>query len=310
MTRVCEDVLPLEFVKKQKSRAREAGFYFHPTLKEQIDTYLKNVDKDWDFVIIISGEGEVRVGKSFLASQIGKYWTKRIKELYGKDVPFNLKDNFVFNGNNLIKKGNYLGTKYPMSCLVFDEAGADLEGIKAMRRTTQNVKDYLRECGQYNMLTIIVIPEFFDLPKGIAISRSDCMVNVYWLGDENGYMKRGYFKFYSRPNKKHLYLKGKRNLDYNAWSYDFFGSFDNLFTLNFDEYKEVKKKALRRREKGSAIEMRYKEWTRASLFLLVDMYGNSYRELAEKLKKVSKIPINFTWIGKIINREKESESDF
>lgn len=309
MVRVCEDVLPLEFVRKQKPKAKFPGFDLHPTLKEQLDIYIKNVKNDWDFVIIIAGEGEVRVGKSYLASQIGKYWTQQIKEKYGKDVPFTLKDNFVFQGDKLIKKGNYLGVNYPMSCLIFDEAGADLEGIKVMRRTTQNVKDYLRECGQYNMLTVLVLPEFFDLPKGIALSRSNCMINVYWIGDEQGYMNRGKFKYYSRPNKKQLYIKGKKDMNYNAWGDDFFGSFDNLFTLDLQEYKKVKKEALKTREIRSAKEIRRMEWLRACLVLLVDAYGNSYRELSDKIKEVSKIPLSYRWIGKIIHREKEEEEE-
>ncbi|HUW43370.1 MAG TPA: hypothetical protein VMV95_00185 [Bacillota bacterium] len=308
MVRVCEDTIPLEFVRKQKPKAKYPGFDLHPVLKEQIDIYLKNVNKDWDFVIIICGEGETRVGKSFFASQIGKYWTDQIKKLYGKEVPFDLKTNFVFKGEELIKRGNFLGVTYPFSCLIFDEAGADLEGIKAMRRTTQNAKDYLRECGQYNMLTVLVLPEFFDLPKGIALNRSHCMINVYWMGDEEGYMNRGYFKYYSRPNKKQVYIRGKKNLDYNVWGYDFYGSFDNLFTMDLEEYKQLKKKALKKREVESAKVIRWKEWLRACLVLLTKTYGNSHRELADKIKDVGKISINYTWIGKLIGRE-EVEDD-
>lgn len=309
MVRVCQKEIPLEIVRKQKPKAKYPGFRMHPGLKQQIDIYLKNIKNDWDFVIIISGEGEVRVGKSFLASQIAKYWQSEIKRIYGKDVPFNLKQNYVFNGDKLISKGNKLGTNHPNSPLIFDEAGADLEGRKSARRTTQNVMDFLRECGQYNMLTILILPEFFDLPKGVAISRSNCLINSYWLGDREGNMNRGYFKFYSRPNKKYLYIKGKKELDYNAWKQDFFGDFDNLFTLDLDEYKELKRKALKKREKISGTEIRAKEWLRSALLLLVDTYGNSYRELSDKLKQVSKIPISYVQIGRIINREKEQEDE-
>jgi hypothetical protein len=86
-----------------------------------------------------------------------------------------------------------------------------------MKQTTQAVRDYLRECGQYNMLNILVLPEFFDLPKGIALSRSIAMINVYWLPDKDGNFQRGFFKFYNKPDKKKLYLLGKKDLDYSIW---------------------------------------------------------------------------------------------
>jgi len=308
MVRVCEDIIPIEFVRQQKPTAKYPGFDLHHLLKEQIDIYLKNVTKDWDFVIIISGEGEVRVGKSFLASQIGKYWTDQIKKLYGKTVPFTIKDNFVFTGDKLIKKGNYLGRTYPYSCLIFDEAGADLEGIKAMRRTTQNVKDYLRECGQYNMLTILVLPEYFDLPKGVALSRSNCMINVYWMGDNDGNMNRGYFKYYSRPNKKGLYLMGKKNLDYNSWGYDFYGSFDNLFTLDPIEYRNAKKEALRAREKGTAKELRMKEFLKASFQYMKDN-GLLFVEIADEISKRSPIKMSRMYPSRLLGGEKTDEED-
>ena len=305
MARVCEELFPKGTFPYQK----RDGYYMNDILKEQLDIYIKNVRKDWDFVIIIAGEGEVRVGKSVLAQQIATYWTQQIKEKHGIDVPFNLKQNMVFNGADLIKRGNALGVKHPYSVLIFDEAGADLEGIKAMRYTTQAVKDYLRECGQYNMLTILVLPEYFDLPKGVALSRSNCLINVYWIGDADGNMNRGYFKYYSRPNKKKLYLRGKRDLDYNAWKQDFFGGFDNVFTLPEEEYREEKRKALKNREKISSKEIRWREWLRASLLLLCDKYNLSYRELSDEMKMVSKIPISHVWIGKIINREREEDEE-
>lgn len=241
--RVCVDLF-----KAGKKNLKKDGFAMHAMLKQQIDYYLKNVTRDWDFTILVCGEGEVRVGKSFLACQIGQYWTSEIKRLYGITVPFNLKQNYVFDGKDLIKKGNDLGAKHKYSVLVFDEAGADLEGTKSMLATTRAVKDYLRECGQYNMLTILVLPEFFDLPKGIALSRSDCMVNVYYIPDEEGYFNRGYFKFYNRPHKKNLYLNGKKTLNYNAWKQNFYGDFPNFFPLELEEYKQTKMKALKKRE--------------------------------------------------------------
>jgi len=308
MVRVCENELPLEFVQSQVQRARLPGFDLDPLLKQQIDIYLKNIRRDWDFVIIISGEGEVRVGKSFLASQIAMYWTSEIKRLYGTTVPFNFKENYVFHGSELIVKGNKLGTKHPNSALIFDEAGADLEGVKVMKRTTQAVKDFLRECGQYNLLTILILPEYFDLPKGIAMSRSNCLINVYWKGDEKGYMNRGYYKFYSRPNKKYLYLNGKKTLNYNAWRSDFNGSFDNLFTLDLLEYKKIKRKALKSREVIGIREERWREWLRGCINY---MYDNrlSQREIAFEIGERCNLKIDQRTVGNILAKDKRFEEE-
>lgn len=241
---VCEEWFPKGTYKHQK----KAGFYMDETLKLQLDILLKNIINDWDFTIMITGGGEVRVGKSVLAMQIACYWAYQIWKLYNKKVPFDLEKNFVFDGRKLIETGNELGKKYPYSPLLFDEAGADLEGRKIMQSLTQDVLDYFRECGQYNLFNILVLPEFFDLPKGIALSRSIFLIDVYYTADETGLFRRGFFNFYSRKGKKNLYLKGKRELNYFAHDYNFHGQFFNFYPINEQDYRLKKQDALSKRE--------------------------------------------------------------
>lgn len=246
MARVCQDWYPKGTFPYQKGD----GFYMNETLKQQIDYFVQNIESDWDFSIVISGKGAVRVGKSYLAFQVGAYWSWSLWQK-GYKVPWNVEDNVVFNGKKLIEKGNKLGTKNPHSCIVFDEAGADLEGAKAMKQTTQAVKDYLRECGQYNMLTILVLPEFFDLPKGIAINRTNILLDAYSTADNEGFFRRGLFRFFSKPQKKKLYLFGKRNLDYDASKPDFHGDFPKFLTLGEENYRNAKQQALQKRDDNS-----------------------------------------------------------
>lgn len=310
-SRVCIERYPLD-KKNPKDTRRKPGFYLDPTLKKQIDYYIKNISKDWDFVIIIAGEGEVRVGKSVLALQILAYWCDQIEKIYKVKTPFTVDENIVFTGYNLIKKGNYLGATYKYPGLVFDEAGADLEGIKVMRYTTQVVKDFLRECGQYNMLTILVLPEYFDLPKGIALSRADCLINVYYLPDEQGYFHRGYFKFFSKPMKKYLYLNGKKTLDYNAGSrpgkrnYDFYGTFPNFYPVNEADYRAAKFKALKAREKTTDKELRMKAFLEAAFRYMQDN-DLTYREIADEISKRSPIKMSHQYVGRVLHKEEEEE---
>jgi len=228
--RVCQEFFP-----------ETNGFFMDERLKLQLDVLLKNITNDWDFTIIITGQGEVRVGKSVLAMQIAMYWTYEIWKRYGIKVPFNTEENFVFEGHNLIRKGNILGKNHKYSALIFDEAGADLEGRKTMQSSTQAVLDFFRECGQYNLLNILVLPEYFDLPKGIALSRSIFLIDVFYTANENAIFERGKFNFYSRRSKKWLYLKGKRDLNYSCVFFKF-------YPVNKEEYELMKLEALKRRE--------------------------------------------------------------
>ncbi len=244
MVRVCQEWFPKGTYKGQ----RGDGFYMDDLLKEQIDILLKNIERDWDFTILITGGGEVRVGKSVLAMQIGAYWTYQIKKLYNKERPWDTKSNIVMDGKKLIEMGNKLGKDNPFACLVFDEAGADLESRKVLTQMTKDVLDYYRECGQYNMLNLLVLPEFFDLPKGIANSRSICLLDVYYRVNEDNIFERGYFNFFSRRSKKFLYLNGKKTLDYGSAKYDFHGRFYDFHTVDEKEYRKLKQEALTKRE--------------------------------------------------------------
>ena len=275
MARVCTDIYPKGF-----SRNRYDGFYMDNRLKMQLDILLKNIVKDWDFTIIITGSGEVRVGKSVLGMEIAAYWAYEVARLYGKKVILNIQ-NFVFDGRKLIVQGNEIGQKYPYSPLVYDEAGADLSGTKLMTQMTQDVLDFYRECGQYNLLNILILPDFFELPKAIAITRSIFLINVDYESTDEGIFKRGIFRFYSRRSKKKLYLLGKRDLDYNAYPWDFPGRFYPFYPINEEEYRKAKVEALRHREtrrSNIVLDQRDCAW-----FLLHEQFGMTLEEIGRRV---------------------------
>ncbi len=280
MGHVCQDWFPKGTFKGQM----KDGFYMDDTLKAQIDILLKNIRNDWDFTIIVTGGGEVRVGKSVIGMQILAYWTYMLKKLYNITCPFNVKDNIVMNGSDLIRKGNYLGQNHPYSGLIFDEAGADLQGKKILHSTTQEVLDYYRECGQYNMLNILVLPEYFDLPKGIALSRSICLINVYYKTTEEGIFQRGSFEFFSRRNKKYLYIKGKKELNYTANKCDFRGSFINFHPVNEKEYRKLKQEALTNRE--SRKRNKFQDQRDACWHILNKHIKMSQSQIAKKMEEL------------------------
>lgn len=302
LSKVCEEWFPWDKEKGISSykKQRSPGFYMHNNLKQTIDLWVKNVKNDWDFVIIISGQGTVRVGKSVIAQQIAAYWHYAIWKVHGIEVPFEIKENIVFHGSELIKKGNKIGQNYKYGSLIFDEAGADLEGVKVMKRSTQNVKDYLRECGQYNMLTILVLPEFFDLPKSIATNRSNALIDCYVTTNENDMWERGKFNFFSAPNKKKLYRLGKKELNYKACKADFPGDWDNVYTVDEEEYKTAKMEALKTREVVSAREEKRTMYLKGSIKILVNDFELSYHEIARRITKKMGFSANDVYISRLM----------
>jgi len=280
--RVCEDWFP----KGTKKNQRKDGFEMDDNLAYQIKIAAQNVRNDWDFTIMITGGGEVRVGKSVLGLQVAVYWTWLIEKLHGIKVPFEIRNNLVFQWDKLIEKGNDLGEKSKYCALQYDEAGETMQGTKTMTRELQAVRDYLRECGQYNFLNILVMPEYFDLPKGIAVTRSIFLLDVYYVANQEGMFERGFFKFYSRKNKKQLYLLGKRELNYNAYRFNFQGRFPNFYPVDEEEYRKQKQVALRSRDsnkKDKQLEMRDAAWT-----LLNKKFGMTQQEIADKMIEFTK----------------------
>src|SRR3990167_5083279 len=229
----------------QKQFPETDGFHLDGYLQEYLDILATKVAYDFDWVILVSGRGMVRVGKSVLGGhQVGCYLTHKVNELHGTKNTFT-QDNFVFRGDELIKIAK---TMPPYSVIVYDEAGSDLMARKTMHSTTQALLDFFREAGQLNLFLICILPDFFELPKHIALTRSVCLIDV----DFREKFNRGKFRFYGRKNKKFLYLKGKKYLDYDSQGPDFQGSFVNFFTVDREAYKQKKMDALMGREKQAS----------------------------------------------------------
>ena len=311
MAKVCQEWFPQDKAKGIMSYKgqRSPGFYMEDNLKQTIDLWVKNVKNDWDFVIIISGQGTVRVGKSVLAQQIAAYWCYAIWKTYGIEIPFTVEDNIVFHGSQLIKKGNKIGQEHKYGALIFDEAGADLEGIKTMKRSTQQVKDFFRECGQYNMLNILCLPEFFDLPKGIGTNRSNCLIDCYVTTNDDDMWERGKFNFYSAPTKKKLFRLGKKELNYAAVKCDFYGTWDNVYTIDEKEYRAAKIAALKTREVVSRQEEARTRYLKGALKTLVDDFELTYNEIARRITAKTQVAANHKFISKILAGERPEEED-
>lgn len=293
MVRVCIERYPKGTCKHQK----KDGFYFHEMLKVQLDLLIAEIANDWDYTIIIAGDGGVRVGKSMLAMQIGAYICDQL------NIPFTLEHNFVFDGQKLIEKGHWLGQRHPGSPLIYDEAGADLEARKVMTGSTRQVLDYFRECGQYNLFNILVLPDYFDLPKGIALSRSWWLINVKTFEEEDGRTSRGYFDLYSRSLKKKLYLLGKKTLDYSIVKSPVQGRFTRFYPIDEKAYRELKQQALLNR-RGSVREQKWLMQRNAAL-LMCNEKGIPEHEISYQMTLLTGISLERTSVSSAIVQARE-----
>lgn len=221
LMQVCHD-----WKRKTKTGIDKDGFYMHRALKTNLDYVIKHVSKDWDFVIIVSGNGQVRIGKSVFAQQLGKYLS------YHLGTPWSM-ENIIFDSTKLIEISKRM-PKY--SVVVYDEAREGLNNARILSGLTQNLLNYFAECGQLNQIFILVLPDFFDLPKSIAVTRSTFLINVYWTGE----FDRGHFAFYNNAQKRGLYFNGKKYQNYSANKAYFHGRFRNVHTVDETEYRKKK----------------------------------------------------------------------
>ncbi len=164
---------------------------------------------------------------------------------------------------------------------------------------------------QYNMLNILCLPEFFDLPKGIATNRSNALIDCYVTADENDMWERGKFNFFSAPAKKKLYRYGKKDGDYAAAKCDFYGDWDDVYVLDEKEYKARKIEALKTREVVSAREEARTAYLKGALKVLMVDYGLTQREVAEKIGEKQKIKTNHRFVGRLLAGENpEDDEDY
>lgn len=232
-------------------------YYIDGYLALQLDSIIYNIDKDWDFVILVTGDRTVRVGKSVKAMTICAYLSMGLLKLKLVTIPFSLND--VYFTNQEMMEAAYNKPKYSIN--MYDEGREGLAADKAMLQMQKDLLDFFAECGQLNHIFVIVLPDFFGMKEDIAVARSECLINVYRNekkllrdiykeGTKRPIVKfeRGFFEFYSRKKKKLLYDKAKstKRKSYFLVNRDFMGRFTNQYVINEAQYREAKRNSLKR----------------------------------------------------------------
>jgi len=263
-------------------------YYMDGFLRDNLGEVPNFLKKSWDCVIIVSGSGKVRIGKSTIAMQMAYYLAWLMNEdrkkhgLVKKDnpTPFNI-DNVVFSPQELVQTAMKLPKN---SVIVYDEGRAGLDSARAMENINKATQDFFQECGALGHIIVIVLPDFFKLQETIAIPRSLFLINCYT--DKN--YNRGYFSFYSEKRKEVLYVYGKKKIvtlsKYLTIDANFHGKFVDFFPVNKEAYDNKKKEALSKRKKSQR-EVRWHIQRDTMFYVLEKHLGMTYSQIAAEVSK-------------------------
>ncbi len=292
-------------VYKLKSGKLARGYYMDGYLAENLLPVAEFLKKDFDLVGIISGRGKVRTGKSTIAAQVGYYcaWLIAGGEMHlvrnpdrpttffdpkvlkspTNPVNFTLK-NYAFAPDDLMRLGRTLPKN---SVIVYDEGRTGLDAKSTMTSLNKLLEDFFQECGQYNHVILIVLPDFFKLHADYAVSRSYFLIDVFL--DES--FNRGYFNFYNETQKDFLYNHGKKKLGvmarYTAGYPSFEGKFTNWFPFDRDKYVALKRLALKKKELTQR-RAKIKEQRDALVYMYKGETSSTLDEVAERLSETLK----------------------
>lgn len=231
--KILEEKYPMGSFKGQKSPGR----YIDGILYENLQTMARKIVDDMTFMgICFSSTLEVGTGKSVFMTQIGEVWTHLVNKEHGLNLEFTER-NLVFNAKDLISRAMEL-PKY--SLILLDE----WEDASYWSALGQALRKFLRKCRQLNLCIICIIPNWFQLPLGFAVSRSAFAIDVKF---ESGF-KRGFFDFYGFEAKRNLYVKGKKFYNYHVQKPTFYGRFTDGYGLPEKEYRAAKLKDLQESE--------------------------------------------------------------
>lgn len=264
------------------SPTKELSYYMDGKLQRNLDKIKRRVlKKDMDSVFVVDGgEG---AGKSVFSMQIAKYLNPKFNQQH---ICFNAKE--FIDAVNKAKKGDVI---------VFDEAYSGLASRTALSEVNHLLVSMMMEMRQKNLIVIIVLPSFFLLDKYVALWRAVALFHVYMVRG-----RRGRWIAFNRKKKKILYLKGKKDYNYNVIKSRFRGRFPNKYTVNEELYRRKKAEALKRRDKRTKSE-RFIEQRNKLLYGIYKDFGLSLSKLVT-FCKLNAVQLKKTQISTIIAKFK------
>ena len=194
-------------------------------LKKNFDEVIKRVrTKNWDYVCIVSGlPGS---GKSNFAQNCARFLCSWFDHTY---IAFSDKD-FIRITNECPE----------YSSVILDESFQSLNTRVSNSTAFLRIINHLQLIRQKHLFIFLCLPNFFDLSKGVAIFRSSHLFYVYATPSGD----RGRFCAFSRENKRELYIRGLKFLNYNVVRANFHGRFPLQKCVDNKIYDAMKRKHL------------------------------------------------------------------
>lgn len=252
-------------------------FYMDGTLKKVLDKAKQRVKKrNWDYVCLVCGlPGS---GKSTFARRIARYCCEWFTEKY-----------IAFTDEEFIEITN----KVPeFSSVILDESFMSLNTRVTMSPEFVRIVNHLQIIRQKHLFIILCLPNFFDLSKGVAVFRSNHLFMTY--ASEEG--RRGKFLAWGRSEKRKLYVKGGKYMDYNTQASNFKGKYTRVpevvpvklyEKMKFEhlqaQQKQIKPFKKRKEERDDIIyKLRQKGWKVEEISEVTGLKGRTLYDIFKK----------------------------
>ncbi len=185
--------------------------------------------KDEDAVFLI--DGRERSGKSTFGMLIGGYIASKLGTRY--DISNICLNPLEFRNRILSAQKNEV--------VIYDEAHRGMGSSRTLSEINNILKDLMMEMGQKNLFVLIIQPTFFLLDKYAALFRSRGLFHIY-----KRKRRKGFWCFFNEKNKMRLYMKGKKEFNYNCIKWpNYRGRFTSKYTINEAQYRDKKARSFK-----------------------------------------------------------------
>ncbi len=251
-----------------KGSREEGSIYMDGMLYESFRN-VKDIMKKKNLDLVVACSGYPGLGKSKLISQLASFCDTSFDEsrMWQKTEDF---VKAVKDEKNILKAH------------VLDEAWEGLSSGQVRKQIGAILLNIMNVIRQKRLFIFIVLPDFFDLSKNIAIFRSRWLIHCY--SEEFGDIGR--FAAFDQAAKKQLYIRGKKFEDYSAWPADFFGVFTKADPPNFnwENYEnKIKPLAMETSLEFTQTNSRSVEQRNKLIYFLNSEHNLSVKDICEQL---------------------------